>query len=70
MNFYIVDGYNWGYGESSYFCVQAETQIEAENKVSIKINKMSEEDKKQGYVIPCPIYFDDNGVSQNLIHLW
>jgi len=67
---FIVDGYNWGYGESSYFCVKAEDNIEAIKKVRDKLNGLSEKEKRGGDNLPCKVVFDKNGVSQNLIHLW
>jgi hypothetical protein len=67
---YVVDGYNWGYGESSYFLVEADSVQEAETKASEKLNKLTEEEKRLGDFLPCEIKMDENGVSQNLIVVW
>lgn len=67
---FIVDGYNWGYGGSSYFCVIANSIEEAAEKVKKKLAVMSEDEKRKGDYVPCIIQFDVNGISQNLLHLW
>lgn len=70
MSLFIVDGYNWGYGESEYFCVEADTKKEAESKVKYKLSLMSEEDKRKADILPCEVLFDEFGVSQQLGHQW
>lgn len=70
MGLFIVDGYNWGYGESSYFCVNADTEKEASLKVQSKLASLTEDEKRKGDILPCEVVFDEFGVSQNLIHVW
>ena len=70
MRFFIVNGYDWGYGESSYFLVQALSMDEADNKVKLKLSAMDEQTKRKGLAMPCEVIFDGNGVSNNLIHVW
>lgn len=67
---YVVDGYNWGYGESSYFVVEAESKKEADTKVLQKLNRLTEEEKRAGDFLPCEVRMDEHGISQNLKHVW
>jgi hypothetical protein len=67
---YVVDGYNWGYGASSHFVVEADSIQEADTKALRKLNELTEKEKRSGDCLPCEVKMDKNGVSQNLLHVW
>lgn len=70
MSLFIVEGYDWGYGESSYFLVQCNTELEAKIKVAAKLEQMTEKEKRKGDILPCEVKMDEHGVSQQLSNMW